>query len=471
MNYSNAIEFIYGLQKFGLKLGLERITKIAHLLGNPQEHFHSIHIAGTNGKGSVSAMISFILIEAGFKTGLYTSPHLVSFTERIRIDNKAITEQEIITLTIKLKTLLQEALIDSTTFFEFVTALCFDYFKTNKVNCAVIETGLGGRLDATNILRPKVSVITKIGIDHAEYLGNTITKIASEKAGIIKEKIPVIVSKQEFPVIKILREKAQKENAPIYIYEDDFTAILRESTIKGIRLDFKGPINLDNVYVPLCGRHQLENSSTAIMAAFEYLRDKFEKDKIAHFISSGLSKVTWEGRLQFISYNPPLLIDGAHNPQASQTLSEFIKNHLLEKSPDREVFFLIAIMSDKDIKGILSPLLPQSTWTVFTKVGYNRSAQPEELSSVASSLGFNNHETAVNVSEALSKICLKAGYCISDYKKAMVNIQDSVLKVNEPVLIVTGSFYLIGEVLELLGKEAILRDLREDFSISEANKK
>ncbi|MCX8070580.1 MAG: bifunctional folylpolyglutamate synthase/dihydrofolate synthase, partial [Thermodesulfovibrionales bacterium] len=362
MNYPVAIEYIYGLQKFGLKLGLERITNILAILNNPHFLFDSIHIAGTNGKGSVSAMISSMLIEASLKTGLFTSPHLVSFTERIRINNQEITEQEVINLTIRIKSIIEQNKINSTTFFEFVTALCFFYFEENKIDCAVVETGLGGRLDATNVLSPKVSVITQIGIDHSEFLGNSIEKIAFEKAGIIKPNIPVVISAQQQNALNVILRRAKELHSPTYQYGTDFMGILKESTYYGIKIDFRGPIEINDLSIPLAGIHQVENSSTAIMSVYEYLKHRFDSRKIVEIVTNGISKVSWQGRLQFISYSPPLLIDGAHNPSASERLSEFIRTHL----KGRKIILIVGIMADKDIEGILSHLLPISDWTIFT---------------------------------------------------------------------------------------------------------
>lgn len=459
MNYPIAIEFIYGLQKFGLKLGLERIANILYLLNNPHNSFDSIHIAGTNGKGSVSAMISSMLIEASLKTGLFTSPHLVSFTERIRINNQEITEQEVIELTRSIKSVLEQNCINSTTFFEFVTALCFLYFAQKHIDCAVVETGLGGRLDATNILNPKISVITKIGIDHTEYLGNTIQEIASEKAGIIKANRPLIISLQNEDALMILTKRARELNAPIYTYGIDFTGILRKSNYKGNWIDFKGEINIDNIYVPLAGSHQVENCSTAIRAVYEYLKERYEKRIVEDIILNGLNKVRWQGRLQFISFNPPLLLDGAHNPQASERLTEFIRTHL----SGSKIIIIIGIMADKDIKGILSHLLPIAHWTIFTKPQYSRSAHPDELSKIAQSLGFDKYEKTLNINEAMSKVGDLTGFSLDDFKKGMTNRENDNISEDVPIVLITGSFYLLGEVLELLGERSLYRDLRENF--------
>ena len=223
MGYAAAIDYLYGLQKHGIKLGLDNTVKLLSLFNNPQEKFYSIHIAGTNGKGSTSAMIASIFQTAGFKTGLFTSPHLVSFTERIRVNNEEITESDVVSLAEEIRFKIQDSRFKlNPTFFEFVTVMGLLYFKRKNIDWAVVETGMGGRLDATNVLLPEASVITSINYDHSEFLGNTISAIAEEKAGIIKDGVPVITSAQEPSVMDAIKKKTEEKNAGLFIYGRDF---------------------------------------------------------------------------------------------------------------------------------------------------------------------------------------------------------------------------------------------------------
>src|SRR5208282_1357555 len=269
MSYTGAIKYLYDLQRHSIKLGLERTEKILAVLGNPHRRFLSVHVAGTNGKGSVAAMVASMLMSDGFRVGLFTSPHMVSFTERIRINGSKISETEVGQLTgeIKEKISALAATAGEPTFFEFVTVMAFLYFARNNVDWSVIEVGMGGRLDATNLILPKVSVITGISYDHKEFLGNTLSDIAGEKAGIIKHGTPVVCSAQEPEVEQILRKKAGAESSPLFIYGKDFSGTLRSTDITGTRFDYRSEDNiLTDLQVPLPGEHQVINACVAVKA-------------------------------------------------------------------------------------------------------------------------------------------------------------------------------------------------------------
>ncbi len=459
MDYSKVLEFIYGLQKHGVKLGLERIRLIAGLLGNPHNSYSSVHIAGTNGKGSVSAIICSIINSAGFKTGLFTSPHILSFTERIRVDKAEITEQEVIQYAHNIRHVLEKNRIEGTTFFEFVTALAMLYFADRSVQCGVFETGMGGRLDATNILNPEVSVITRIGLDHQEFLGETLAKIAFEKAGIIKPNIPVVCSCQLQDAMDVLSKRAQLLNAPMYIYGRDFSARLNDSSLKGISFDFTGPLNIENLFLPLSGNHQSENAATAIMCCCLYLAKLFSQRELEGIIRKGLADTVWPGRLQFLSGKPQILIDGAHNPEAAQSLAFFIKSHLSMG----KIIFVIGIMSDKDAPGILNNLLPLADKTIFASPKYDRAASPNSLLEIARKIGFDNAETATSIKEALHRAFSLCNSTFSDYKLINVPLSDN-LDPHEPLIVITGSFYVLGEALEAMGAVSALGNLRETMS-------
>jgi dihydrofolate synthase/folylpolyglutamate synthase len=444
-SYNDAIAYLYGLQKFGIKLGLDNTRRLMSLLGGPQ-NFRSVHVAGTNGKGSVSAMIASVLETAGYKVGLFTSPHLVSFTERIRINNVEISEHEVVELTNEVREIVEEDKERyqpdfSPTFFEFVTATGFLYFKRKGVEWAVVETGMGGRLDATNVLTPEVSVITGIGYDHKEFLGRTLKEIAGEKAGIIKEGVPVVSSSQEPDVMKVITEKAAEKKTPLFVYGEDFSSRVKDSDMRGITFDYEGGERLRDIKVPLCGMHQMENASVAIKAAELIMK----KETVAYeHVREGLSGIKWPGRMELIKdsgHGCDILIDGAHNPSASEALARSLKEYFL---PSYEtVILVIGIMGDKDMTGIMRPLLPVASEIIFTAPDYERAASPERLQEYASAMGFGSKVTH-SVKEALELVETTA--------------RGSSRKT---VAVITGSFYTIGEAKLLLGDKGILTRLRE----------
>ncbi|MBF0328004.1 MAG: bifunctional folylpolyglutamate synthase/dihydrofolate synthase [Nitrospirae bacterium] len=440
MSYSAAIEYLYGLQKFGIKLGLDKTKTIMWNLGNPFEDFKTVHVAGTNGKGSASAMTASILQAHGFKVGLFTSPHLVSFTERIRINGKQITEEEVVSLTSEISNSIADlkTVIPEPTFFEFVTAMAFLYFKRNGVDWAVIETGMGGRLDATNLITPEVSVITKIGLDHKEFLGETIRDIAFEKAGIIKAGVPVVSALQNDGAAEVISATALNKQSKLFVYGADFSGVIVNSALNGISFGYSnGASSLEGLNISLAGEHQLENACLAVKAAVTALGKNIDYGAIA----KGLSEAHWPGRLEFIEGNPSILIDGAHNPDAAQSLSAFAKKHLAGKN----IILVLGVMADKDIDGILKVLLPLADHTVLCAPNYGRAASAEQLADRASQMGFSNTESAGSVDIAL-------------HRAREISLDKEV-----PLILITGSFYTIGEAKELLGEKAVLGDLREKF--------
>jgi dihydrofolate synthase / folylpolyglutamate synthase len=447
MSYDETIDYLYSLQKYGIKFGLDNIRKLSAALGNPHASFPCIHVAGTNGKGSTSAVISSVLQSAGFRVGLFTSPHLISFTERIRINGNQISEDGVIDLASEIKDVVSRFSDLQPTFFEVVTAIAFLYFQRQKVDAAVMEVGMGGRLDATNIIGPLVSVITNISLDHKDFLGPTLEEIAREKAGIIKKAVPVVSADQAPGASKVIMEASRESNSPVYTYGKDFSAFLKSADASGTCFDYiDGPVRLNDLFVPLSGEHQMKNSAVAVKAAGIFL-DRMGGEgflSMAHDpIRSGLAAARWPGRLELIEGNPAVLIDGAHNPAAADALSEAIKKVFLKKY--KKIIMVLGIMSDKEIKGIMKPLLPLASEIIMTAPSYSRASSPEHLSGIAASLGFPNVRTASTVKEALET----AISCSS------LPERDSSL------VVVTGSFYTIGEAKEALGQTGILTRLRE----------
>ncbi|MCI0469123.1 MAG: bifunctional folylpolyglutamate synthase/dihydrofolate synthase [Nitrospirae bacterium] len=454
-DYCSSVEYLYGLQKYGVKLGLKKTKAMLAILGNPHHDFAAIHVAGTNGKGSASAIAASILAVSGLRVGLFTSPHLVSFTERMRINNRQIEESEVISLTKEIKSMIENRSfnIDVPTFFEFITVMTFLYFSRKRVDCAVIETGMGGRLDATNVILPAVSLIMRIAYDHKGFLGETLTDIAAEKAGIIKNGVPVVSAAQEKEAEDIIIQTAEEREAPLYLYGRDFEGALRSSDINGITFDYYDNeimthnSELPNLFLSLAGEHQLINACAAIKAALLAIRSgciaeaqKHSSRNIQHLaavIKKGLASTRWRGRIEVVNDNPMIMIDGAHNPDAAESLSIFIKKYL----GSYQIILVIGVMSDKDIEGILKPLLPLASHIIFTAPNYERAASPNMLAECAARMGFAS-SAANSVKEAIEMASKKSEY-------------------SAPLILITGSFYTIGEAMEALGETAVLGDMRE----------
>ncbi|HXX53534.1 MAG TPA: folylpolyglutamate synthase/dihydrofolate synthase family protein [Thermodesulfovibrionales bacterium] len=455
--YKDSIGYLYGLQKHGIKLGLENTIRLLALLDNPQKSFRSIHIAGTNGKGSTAAMIASILSAAGFRVGLFTSPHLVSFTERIRVDNVEILESEVVELTQEIRNAIlsaqssRDAMQDVTqtticdersflpTFFEFVTALGFLYFKRKGIEWAVVETGMGGKLDATNILVPAVSVITNISYDHREFLGQTLREIAREKAGIIKEAVPVVSAIQEAEVIGVIAKKATERGSSMHVHGIDFWAYPHTIDMRGITFSYEGTETMKGLRIPLTGLHQVENASLAVRA----IEVGVEKNAISSYaVRQGLASAQWPGRLELIEnkgYMYDYLIDGAHNPSASKALADSLQEYFIPSYG--KIILIMGVMADKDMEGMMKPLLPLVSEIIFTAPEYERAASPERLAEYASAQGFlptvrNSVKASMELAQKLAEKCSQ-----------------------KTLIVITGSFYTIGEAKSILGHECSAQSL------------
>lgn len=435
MNYLSTIDYLFGLQKYGMKFGLDNTRMLLDSVGNPQNAFRSVHIAGTNGKGSTAAMTESIIRTGGQRTGLFTSPHLVSFTERIRINGQEITEDDVVRLAGSVRDI--QGLPDdfSPTFFEVVTCMAFIHFMKMQVDWAVVEVGMGGRLDATNVIFPEVSVITSINFDHKEFLGSTLREIAREKAGVIKQGVPVVTADQHPEVMEVLENRAAECGSALHRYGDAFSAETVSLTETGISFHYRGDAELRDLSVPLAGAHQMVNAALAIRAA-EIIIRRFPG--IAFDIKKGLQSAVWPGRLEFLNTSRRFLIDGAHNPAAARTLSTFLERLLRERF--RRIIFIIGIMGDKDIEGILQPLLPLASECIFASPAYGRAAPPAVPAAYARTLGHTPREAA-SISGA---IALAEDLCDQG-----------------DLIVITGSFYTIGEAKEALGHKAVLARLRE----------
>jgi dihydrofolate synthase/folylpolyglutamate synthase len=375
------------------------MEELLNYLGNPHQGIKSVHIAGTKGKGSTAAMIASVLSASGYKTGLYTSPHLHSPRERIQIDGKPITPEELVLMTQKIiPALSKPSSYGFRTTFEVLTALSFLYFKERAVDYQVVEVGLGGRLDATNVIQPLVAVITSISLDHTEVLGATLDKIAKEKAGIIKPRGIVVSSPQPIEAQRVIQEVCRERGAKLIQVGEEITWRCLYVSKGGQSFEVKGLKGEYQLFLPLLGEHQLENAAAAI-ATLEQLNDpKITPQSIA----KGLSKVSWEGRLQILQEKPLIIVDGAHNAYSAQRLREAILRHF----PFQKLLLIMGASVDKDIAGMVRELSPLSPHVFVTTSKHPRAAPAEVLASEWERQGFKpclSHSLPQAINQALSQ--------------------------------------------------------------------
>lgn len=400
------LERLYGYSKFGIKLGLENMKKLMNELGNPQDSYKKIHIAGTNGKGSTASMIESVLIEAGYSVGKYSSPHLIRFNERIVFNREEISDKEITELFLTVEEAVKRAGL-TPTFFEVTTAMMFLYYKIKGADYAVIETGMGGRFDATNIIIPEISVITNVTMDHTSYLGDSVEKIAEEKAGIIKSGVPLIFGEKKEEIKEIFRKKADKYIDALsdinYISETDNKNYSNFVTIENIKYE-----------IPLYGKHQIENFMTAY-SAMKLL--KVESD----IIKRGVKKCIWEGRFEIISKNPFVVLDGAHNEDAAVRLKE----NMLDLFKKSEIILLVSVLKDKDLKKIFEIFAEFSEEAVFTSLSeFERGSSANELyikygKQFLKSSAYESADKAYEYAKSTGKAVVIAGslYLAGKFKK------------------------------------------------------
>lgn len=412
----NILQKLFSLERKGINPGLERIKFLMQKSDNPHTKFPSIHIAGTNGKGTTAALIASILMEAGLKVALYTSPHIKHFNERIRINGNMISDDDLIEFALKY---MEIGRVVNSTFFEITTAIAFDYFAKNYVDIAVVETGLGGRLDATNIITPLLSIITSIGIEHTDYLGNTLEQIAFEKAGIIKPNIKTIIGELPNPAKNVISEiAAQKQSEIIEIDLTKFKNITINDDFS-INAEFVASQDIYKFKTYLLGNHQLINHGLSILAS-ELLRSQFsistkaiEKGIENVFKNSGLT-----ARFQIISTNPLIIIDTAHNPDAFKKLCETIQ--MIRK--EKKFNLVFAAMADKDITQMLINIQNIINELIITQPTTKRAEKVENIKLIADKLGIKN--TVITIPQEAF-----------EYARAK----------NQPT-IVAGSFYLLAEI-------------------------
>ncbi len=444
MNYRESLSYLESFTNYETRDGydynksfsLDRIRHLASELGNPQKKFKSIHIAGSKGKGSTSAIIYSILKEAGYRTGLYTSPHLASIRERIRINDCLISEEDSSILLGRIKNVTDRMKDDRPTFFEVYTALSYLYFSQKKIDLGVFEVGLGGRLDATNILEPLVSVITPVSYEHTDKLGNTLALIAAEKAGIIKDNSVCVLAPQEEEalnaIVKICAEKKAKiilVGKDIKFEESEFNCSKEIFNVKGFFGEYRG------LEMPLIGAHQVANAATAIGAvgALSLSNIKIPRDAVIR----GLRLVKWPGRIEVASRKPYIILDGAQNRASARALVFAIKRAFKYD----KLTLVLGVSKDKDINGILDELLPIADRVILTKAKVSeRAAEPAKIKELIPR-GREIYLTD-NVGEAIEKA--------------------KELTVLGGLILITGSLFVVGEAREQIVLSVILRSPKSD---------
>jgi dihydrofolate synthase/folylpolyglutamate synthase len=381
MRYNEFKEWMFSLERFGIKLGLENITEFLKRIGNPHHDLRSLHVTGTNGKGSICVLASEILRKHGLRVGLYTSPHLVDFRERIKINGREISEKDVVRLGTNLQQVM-EAMAEENkekqlTFFEFTTGLAFKYFAEKEVDMIVAEVGMGGRLDATNVLNPVVSAISRIGLEHTNYLGTTIQDIAREKAGIVKQGVSVVTCERKPEALAVITSACERKGALLRRIGRDFEVTAIRQSLDGTKFDYSGARNLRDLNTHLLGGYQAENAAGAIAIVEELAkRDLFITDED---IRRGLMVARWPGRLDVVSRNPLILFDGSHNPDGVSTTVGVLET--LKATP---LTFVLGCMDDKDSRGIVKALIPAAEKIVSTQAKCKRALPAKKLDRIVS---------------------------------------------------------------------------------------
>ncbi len=403
MTYQQALDYLYHFtdyEKRGLAAyapqfyNLARVHHLLALLGDPHRSFQSVHIAGTKGKGSTAAMTEAILRSAGYRTGLYTSPHLHTFRERIQVDGRLIAESDVVDWVERIQPLVSQ--VPEITTFEVMTALAFAWFAAQRVEWAVVEVGLGGRLDATNVLKPAVVSITSISLDHTAILGDTHAKIAAEKAGIIKPGVPVISAPQSDEALSVIQATCQQQGAPLTLVGRDWTWRLEQATLAGQAFSvIHGDHLLPGLWIPLLGEYQVVNATTAIALVTALTGAGTQVGEEA--IRAGLRSVHWPGRLEILGRAPFVIADSAHNGDSAQKLMAALKTYF----PFRRLIVILGASLDHVTPELLTALLAEADLAIATRSRHPRAAQPAQLQARAGELGFHLHPSET-VAEALN---------------------------------------------------------------------
>lgn len=429
MDYNEALRVLGQLARFGMNFGLDRIKCLMKYLGDPQEKLNIIHIGGTNGKGSTSAILSSILREAGLSTGVYTSPHLVSYTERMTINGDNILQEDFASLLEELVPIYEKVLVETgehPTEFEVLTAMAFLYFYRKQVELVILEVGLGGHIDSTNVIKsPLLAIITNVTLDHTDYLGDTPREIAAKKAGIIKEQRPVITAGRDEAVLEVLKDRAKELGAPLYEVYREMSWEHVDEREEGQHFFLRSAKNdYGQVFLSLQGEHQMINAATAVLAAetLVSLNWRITKDQIIR----GLAAVKWPGRLETVRQKPLVVIDGAHNPAGMEMLTRWLRNRRREFN---RAILVIGMLADKDRAEAAALLIPLVNRVIVTRPPSSRAGDWQELGSY-----FLNDALEVTICEELASAL--------DLAFSEAGVRDLV--------VITGSLYLIGDARRIL---------------------
>lgn len=424
MTYQESIAYLEGLSRFGIRLGLERMQELVIRLGHPERKYPTIHITGTNGKGSTTACLAAILQEAGFRTGMYTSPHLERYTERMRIDGLEVEEAvfaDAIEQTAAAAQEMERDGLEHPTQFEVLTAAAFVMFAAMKVDYAVIEVGLGGSLDSTNVIESRVAVITNVTLEHEDRCGSTIREIAEHKAGIIKKNSRVLTAAQG-EALEVIRRRAADCGAVVQVLGEEWQAQMQSVSLTGIAWMLQQPNGSSwPLQARLVGEHQVYNASLAVMAALTVRETAVNQEAVAR----GLAKACWPGRFEVLRTQPPLVVDGAHNPAGAAVL----RRTLDQVFPGREVLFLLGILKDKDIEGITGLLVREQDRVIAVRPLSERAAEAGDLAS-----HFPPHQVEA----------------VPDWEEGVNRLLELAEQEPRKVACVAGSLYLLGAVRPIL---------------------
>ncbi len=428
-SYEEAVAWIEGIMPVGEKPGLLRIQKLLEYVGNPEKGLKCIHVAGSNGKGSTCVFISGVLIQSNYNVGMFTSPHIDKFTNRIKINSIDISEADVLRLINTIRPFVDQIAtthLGHPSMFDIATCMAFLYFTEQNVDLVVLEAGLGGRIDSTNVVDPLISVITTVSMDHMNILGDTIENIAFEKAGIIKAGVPVICSASDDRAVQIISEKCQETESDLYVIDQQFSYQIIDSTIDQQRFDFaSGGMHYNHVNISMNGSHQIKNASTAIMC-IEVLKSKGIVDVSEDSLRQGLLNAFWPGRLEIIQKNPRILLDGAHNPEGARALSVALRDiYKYEK-----LHLVLGMLDTKDYKSFIDPLIQIADTIVITEPSFRKKLDSQAIRSY--------------IEESPNKKSELSIFRESSWLEA-IDIASNLYQPND-LIVVTGSLYLISDV-------------------------
>lgn len=429
MNYVESLSYLENLGKFGIQLGMERIEGLLRELGNPEQKIKTIHVTGTNGKGSVTSMITNILLAANLKVGKFTSPHLVRYNERICLNGEEISDEAFATTITAVKvaadSIVKKGVCEQPTQFEILTAAAFLYFYLEKVDYAVIEVGMGGLWDSTNVITPVVSVITNVSLDHTDRCGDSVERIAMQKAGIIKEKVPLVTAAEGDNALGPIVTMAMFKEAPVYLYGKAFYGTEVESSMDGQKFTLHaGDFYASDYEIKLPGEHQIKNTSVAIVAAKLVSKQDDRINELA--LHLGVANTIWPGRLERVSQKPDLILDGAHNPDGAKALRSALDKYY----PGQKVHFVFGMMGDKDMSGVIKTLIHNDDVVYTVRAdGGPRAAEADALAGLVGA----NAVPMDSLAEAYHKAFNEAG--------------------KDGIICVCGSLYLVGEFKKVLMEE------------------